>query len=159
MYLLNPNYKEYPNIPITENEYRTQYFGKTNSEILILNRYSLLDYTIKTLDNFKRHPYDKPTLENYRKMLLDSKKPQKLNFGPTGGTPNSTGGTVEDVGKYIKELHDEYKSLDTASEKIRFIKKHILSIFTIGLKIETIDLIYDLINLLLYELSKDIPNN
>lgn len=28
-----------------------------------------------------------------------------------------------------------------------------------GIKIETIDLIYDLINLLLYELSKDIPNN
>jgi hypothetical protein len=159
MYLLNPNYKEYPNIPITENEYRSQYVGKTNNEILNLNPYSLLDYTIITLDNFKRHPYDKQTNYCYKNMLLDSRKPQKLNFGPTGGTPNSTGGTVEDVGKYIKELHDEYKSLKTTSEKIKFIKNHILNIFTIGLKIETIDLIYDLINLLLYELSKDNPNN
>ena len=157
MHLLNPNYKDYPNIHIT-NDYQTQLDILNITNVLYLNQYTLID-TIIILDNFKKHPYDKPTLENYRKMLIDSRKSQKLNFGPSGGSPNSTGGTVGDVGKYIKELHEEYKSLETTSEKIIFIKNHILNIFTIGLKIETIDLIYDLINLLLYELSKDIPNN
>ena len=78
---------------------------------------------------------------------------------PAGDTPNGTDGTWNDVGKYIKELHDEYKSLNTVPEKIRFIKNNILKIFTIGLRIETIDLIYDLINLLLYELSKETYTN
>lgn len=157
MYLLNPNYKEYPNILII-NDYQSQ-LDILNINVLYLNQYTPIDHTIIILDNFKNPNYDKKTYKNFQNMLIDSKKSQKLNFGPSGGSPNSTGGTVGDVGKYIKELHEEYKSLETTSEKIIFIKNHILNIFTIGLKIETIDLIYDLINLLRYDLSKDIPNN
>ena len=157
IYILNPNYKEYPNIHIT-NDYQTQLDILNITNILYLNQYTLID-TIIILDNFKNPNYDKKTYKNFQNMLIDSKKSQKLNFGPSADTPNSTGGTVGDVGKYIKELYEEYKSLETTSEKIIFIKNHILNIFTIGLKIETIDLIYDLINLLLYDLSKDIPNN
>ena len=53
---------------------------------------------------------------------------QPILNAPTGDTHNSTGWTWNDVGKYIKELHDEYKSLGNAHDKIRFIKNNILKI-------------------------------
>ena len=101
MYLLNPNYKEYPNILII-NDYQSQ-LDILNINVLYLNQYTPIDHTIIILDNFKNPNYDKKTYKNFQNMLIDSKKSQKLNFGPSGGSPNSTGGTVGDVGKYIKD--------------------------------------------------------
>ena len=70
--------------------------------------------TIRRINNLDRTR----RLASKQWMKID----QPVLNGPGGDNPNSTGGTWDDAGKYIKELREEYKSLETTSEKIRFIK-------------------------------------
>jgi hypothetical protein len=59
IYLLNPNYKEYPNITIPENTYQNQYLFTTTNDVVYLNQNSLHDNAIITLIDFRNHPKDK----------------------------------------------------------------------------------------------------
>ena len=159
MYLLNPNYEEFPDITIPENTFNVQYSVSTTNNVVYLNQNSLHDYAIITLIDFRNHPYDKPT---QRTMRLASKQQMKIDQpvlnGPSGDTPNGTGG-MRDVGKYIKEVYDEYKTLNSTSKKISFLKNEILNMFTVGLVFESIPMVTFFINLLLFELTKDTYNN
>lgn len=159
MYLLNPNYKEFPEITIPENTFNVQYSVSTTNNVVNLNQNSLHDYAIITLIDFRNHPNDKTT---QRTMRLASKQQMKIDQpvlnGPGGDTPNGTGG-MRDVGKYIKEVYDEYKTLNSTSKKISFLKNEILNMFTVGIVFESIPIVTFFINLLLFELTKDTYNN
>ena len=158
--LLNPSYKEYLNMSMMENMSQIDYclFGTVNN-ILYLNHSSLLDYAIITLLDFKGF-HDKNSEKTYSDALKSSIKiKQPYLSAPGGDIPNSTGGDWESIGKFVRELVDEFKSLDNTFEKIRFVKNNILKIYVVILGIETIPLIEDFIKLLLYELSKDNYNS
>ena len=127
--------------------------------MVYLNQNSLHDYAIITLIDFKNHRWHKQSDRAVRlasEQYMDIKQPV-LN-GPSGDTPNGTGG-MRDVGKYIKEVYDEYKTLNSTSKKISFLKNEILNMFTVGLVFESIPMVTFFINLLLFELTKDTYNN
>lgn len=96
-YLLNPNYKEYPNIPIIENN-DPQYIINTN--VLYLNQQKPINYKIITLnDDFRNYPYDKTTDKTRNQVLIQNMKINQPTLNaPAGDTPNGTDGTWNDVG-------------------------------------------------------------
>ena len=161
IYLLNPNYKSYPNITIYEGfDYNNQNLFNDKFTALELNDKSLDDYIkFKFNDIFYKNP--RKNYDNYVYKNINNNNNLKQfkikNSGGGGPDSNDTDTDWIRVGKHIRELYDEYKLAKAEGETLKFVKSHFLELFTLYLKFQTIDMVDFLVNLFLFELSKEDP--
>ena len=93
MYLLNPNYKEYPNIPIYENN---NYY---NNQILVLNIQLLDDYTkSQFIRAYSDENFDWKNVDYYHCVNI-----LNYNYKFAPGGPKPINESFFEVGKFIKE--------------------------------------------------------
>ncbi|KZX10706.1 hypothetical protein MBORA_17860 [Methanobrevibacter oralis] len=161
VYLINPCYKDYPNITIYEGgDYTIQH----DVSILNLNDKSIEDYLkfvfIEIISkNSNRNPRNIPSKNNaYTNIDVNPSvwlKPKHIVLN--GGDPDSksTDNGWFEVGKRVKELYDEYNVVKAEGKTLEFAKAHYLELIALFLKFETIDVVEFLLNFCLFELSNE----
>ena len=156
-YLLNPNYRDYPNITIYEGmDYNTQKLFDKSPVILVLNGQSLDEYVKFTLNDYFKNP-DILSDKTRRRVESNRMKINQPNLGGSGIGPdsNDTENWWEDIGEYLKDLHDEYEIAKDNKMTLQFIRSHFWELITLSLTFETINVVDFLIKIFLFELSKE----
>ena len=161
MYMLNPNYKDYPDIPTNDGK---DYVVPKVPTVLVLDGESLDDYI---MSYFKGNKNPNPKRDknywgnHHRDLIIKKNYMIKIGSVPNGKDSNGTDDikSAEEVGKYLKELYEGYKNAKTKGETIKFIMSHLKELLTFSLYIESKGVVEFLINLFLYELNKDNSNN
>ena len=157
VYMLNPNYKDFPNITIYEGvDFNIQNLFKKNQSFLILDEKSLDEYLIYVMKDTFKNP-DILSDKTRRKVESNRIKIKQPNVNSPGGgsDSNGTNNTWENLGKYLKDLYDDYKIAKKNNQTLQFVKSHFLELLAISLTFETINLVDFLIKLFLLELSKE----
>ncbi len=121
---------------------------------------TLQDYIIsefKKNRDPKNPNYDKNSINNHINNYLIQREFQ-TKLGPIQG--DDSNGTESynphrEVGKYVRELYDDYNDAKRLGNGFQFVKAHLLELFALNTYVGTIDLIEFLINIFLFELSKD----
>ena len=127
MYLLNPNYKDYPNITIYEGVSNTQELFDKNPTVLVLNGQSLDDYIKFQFNGMHADEnFDWGNVDYYHCVNLMN---YNYKFAPAGPKPINE--SFFEVGKFIKEDVDLLVQDITNSD----IKGIIKNIFWIGVSI------------------------
>ncbi len=147
-YLVNPNYKDYPNITIYEGiDYNTQKLFDKPPVILVLNGQSLDEYIISHYKSNPNPKKDKQTIKNYNaKLNHDKNMNLPLYFTAVGGdSDDSDPGNWTNVGKYVKDILNDFNSLETTSEKVTFLKSHLHELLTLSLAVEASESIFVII--------------
>lgn len=155
--MLNPNYKDFPNITIYEGvDFNIQNLFKKNQSFLILDEKSLDEYLIYVMKDTFKNP-DILSDKTRRKVESNRIKIKQPNVNSPGGgsDSNGTNNTWENLGKYLKDLYDDYKIAKKNNQTLQFVKSHFLELLAISLTFETINLVDFLIKLFLLELSKE----
>lgn len=145
MYLLNPNYKDYPDIPIYDN-------NDPNNPII--NSGNIIDENSN--DNFKIIP-NKKSIKTYNKVNF-YRRDSEIKIGPVpdGKDSNDTDWDYNlKVGKYIRELYDGYKKAKQLGKGTEFALSHLKELLIISLYFETIDLVDFVLKLTLFEFVKE----
>ena len=69
-----------------------------------------------------------------------------LYFTAVGGdSDDSDPGNWTNVGKYVKDILNDFNSLETTSEKVTFLKSHLHELLTLSLAVEASESIFVII--------------
>lgn len=161
LYLLNPNYNDYPDITIYEGmDYNTQNLFSKNPTILVLNGQSLDEYIISHYKSNPNPKKDKQTIKNYNSKLNHDKNMNLPHyFTAVGGDPDdSDSENWTNVGRYVKDILNDFNSLETTSDKVTFLKSHLNELLTFTLALEASEsilvIIYSLVLWLLNHMDE-----
>ena len=163
-YLLNPNAREYPDIPIYEgtdlNIYRLFY----NHNPVIINPEDEKLYDYYTTIVYKQIIRDPETQKNHvNKLINERDRDFKIKIVAGGPEIPDQGNITErsnKIGEYIKEFKDEFMSAEGIN-KFFVLKDNLLKITTIGIFIFSEKTIFDIIfySIVTYFIGNDNSTN